>query len=92
MVKAFSHQLRQSLAGIQLAPGILQSIQSNAVKLAGMNVPSGLDANTQAIMRQAIAQAFVFGFRLIMLICAGLALMSAGVALRMIPSTRIAEK
>ena len=52
MVKAFSHQLRQSLAGIQLAPGILQSIQSNAVKLAGMNVPSGLDANTQAIMRQ----------------------------------------
>jgi hypothetical protein len=39
-------------------------------------------------IRIAIAQAFVFGFRIVMLICAALAMMSAAVASRMIPSRR----
>jgi hypothetical protein len=36
----------------------------------------------------AIAKAFVFGFRIIMLICAGLSLISAGIAWEMIPKDR----
>ena len=92
MVRAFSHSLQQALAGPQIAPGVLRAIQSNAVKLAGLEAPPQLDATTQAMIRAAIAEAFVFAFRLVMLICAALSVGSAGVALRMIPSVRIAGK
>jgi EmrB/QacA subfamily drug resistance transporter len=86
MVQAFGHTLQKSLAGLHLAPSALHDIQSNLVKLGDLAVPSNLDAGTAATLRASITHAFVFGFRLNMLICAGLAIASAAVALRMIPS------
>ena len=88
MVRAFSYRLQHSLASLALAPSVLAEIQSNLIKLAGLEVPANLDASTSAMIRAAIGHGFVFGFRLIMLICAGLAVASAGVASRMIPSPR----
>jgi EmrB/QacA subfamily drug resistance transporter len=85
MVSAFSHRLQQALATLDLAPGVLHQIQSSEIRLAGLEVPSDLDARTSSAIRAAITQAFVFGFRLIMLLCAGLAVTSAAVASRMIP-------
>jgi len=84
MVKVFSSSLNRSLAGRQLPPGILQYIQSNEIKLAGLDLPSGLDADTTAVIRASISRAFVFGFRTVMLICASLAVTSAAFAWRMI--------
>jgi len=49
-----------------------------------MAVPAGLDSDTGAAIRVSIERAFIFGFRFIMLICAGLSLASAAVAWRMI--------
>jgi hypothetical protein len=92
MVKAFSHNLQQALTGMQIAPDVLRAIESNLVKLAAIQVPTQLDATTQAMLRLAIARAFVFGFRLIALICAGLSVASAAVAWRMIPSQGVAGK
>jgi MFS family permease len=89
MVKAFSHSLQQSLAGLGLAPGVLRAIELDAIKLAGLQLPSDLDPIARAGVQGAIAQAFVFGFRLVMLICSGLAVLSAGIALRMIPSRQL---
>src|SRR6266581_2951775 len=86
MVKIFSSSLNRSLAGQLLPPGILQYIQSNEIKLAGLDLPSGLDSGTTALIRASISHAFVFGFRIVMLICAGLSLASAVVASLMIPS------
>src|ERR1700689_4648201 len=80
MVKLFSSNLNRNLASASLPPGILQYIRSNEIKLAGLDLPSGLDANTTALVRVSISRAFVFGFRTVMLICAGLALASAEVA------------
>jgi EmrB/QacA subfamily drug resistance transporter len=85
-VKLFSSSLNRGLAGGQLPPAILQYIQSNEINLAGLNVPSGLDANATTLIRASISHAFVFGFRTVMLICAGLCLASAAVASRMIPA------
>jgi EmrB/QacA subfamily drug resistance transporter len=85
MVKVFSSSLNRSLAGRLLPPGIFQHIQSNEIKLAGLDLPSGLDADTTAVIRASISRAFVIGFRTIMLICAGLSLASAAVAWLMIP-------
>jgi EmrB/QacA subfamily drug resistance transporter len=86
MVKLFSSSLNRSLAGQLLPPGILQYIQSNEIKLAGLDLHSGLDAKTTAVIRASISRAFVFGFRTVMLICAGLSLASAAVASLMIPT------
>ncbi len=84
MVKLFSSSLNRSLTGEPLPAGVLQYVQLNESKLAGLDLPSGLDADTTALIRMSISHAFVFGFRAVMLICAGLSLASAAVASLMI--------
>ena len=86
MVKMFSLSLNRSLTSLQLPAGLLQYIQSNEIKLAGLDLPSGLDAGTKATIHESISRAFVFGFRIEMLICAGLSLASALIACLMIPA------
>jgi len=79
MLKAFSLRLNHNL-GHSLPPGILQEIQADEIKLAGLPVPVGLSPDTTAAIKESIGQAFVFGFRTIMLICASLSLASAAAA------------
>jgi EmrB/QacA subfamily drug resistance transporter len=86
MVAAFAHSLRASLAGLHLDAGALHYLVSNESRLGGLHPPAGLTPEMTAQVRGAIAHAFVFGFRIIMLICAGLAITSAFVAWRMIPA------
>ena len=85
MVRVFSSSLNRTLVGALLPADILHYVQSNEIKLAGINL-SGLEANSMATIREAIAQAFVVGFRTVTLICAGLAVASAAVAWLMIPT------
>ena len=86
MVKLFSSDLNRNLAGKPLPPGILEYVRSNEIKLAGLDLPSSVDAGTAMLIRTSISHAFVFGFRIMMLICTGLSLGSAAVALLMIPA------
>jgi EmrB/QacA subfamily drug resistance transporter len=86
MVKAFGHQLDQALANISLPPDIVQNIRSKQIELAGMGLPKGIAPNTREALRQAIANAFLTGFRLVMFLCAALSAVSAMVAWRMIAS------
>lgn len=86
MMKVFSSNLNRLLATHALPPGILKYIQSNEIKLAGLDLPSGLGANTAALIRMSVFRAFIVGFRLIMLICASLSVTSAVVGWRMIAS------
>jgi len=86
MVELFSSSLQRTLSGALLPPGILEYVQANEIKLAGLDLPSGLDAHAAALLRASISHAFVFGFRIVMLICAGLCVASAAVALLMIPA------
>jgi EmrB/QacA subfamily drug resistance transporter len=86
MVSAFSNKLQHALAGLNLNPAALHQIQSSVIRLAGLEVPAGLDPQTSAAIRNAIDHAFVFAFRVVMLLCAALASASAAVASRMIPS------
>jgi EmrB/QacA subfamily drug resistance transporter len=86
MVKLFSSSLNRSLTGVVLPPAVLQYIRSNEIKLAGLDLPPGLDSDTTALIHLSISHAFVFGFRTVMLICAGLSLASAAVASLMTPA------
>jgi hypothetical protein len=87
MVKAFSSNLNHSLGGQAISPGNLQYIQSNEIKLGGLDLPTGLDVQTGAVIRTFISTALIFGFRIEMLICSGLSLLCSAVAWRMISST-----
>ena len=80
MVTAFSFALKSELANLGLSAEVIREIQARAIRLAGLELPSGLDASTSAAIRTAINRAFVFGFRVIMLACAGLAIASGVVA------------
>jgi MFS family permease len=86
MVKLFSSSLNRSLTGVALPPGVLEYIRSSEIKLAGLDLPPGLDSDTAKLIHAAVSHAFVFGFRTVMLICAGLSLASAAVAALMIPT------
>ena len=86
LVKLFSFSLNRSLSDASFPPGIVQYVRSNAIKLAGLDLPSNLDSATAAVIRSSISRAFIFGFRVLMLACAGLTLASAGVAGLMIPA------
>ena len=85
MVDAFGSRLNHVLGYLSLPSDTLHAVQSEERKLAGMQVPGSLDPRTTAAIKEAIRQAFVFGFRIVMLICAGLSVASAAVAKLMLP-------
>ena len=58
------------------------------IKLAGVPIPSELAPSVKAAVSKSIGDAFVFGFRVVIWICAGLSLASTAVAWLMIPKTR----
>ena len=86
MVKAFGSRLNHSLRDLPLPAQVVQQLQANEVKLGALPVPQGLDSGGAAAVKHSIAEGFVFGFRIVMLVCAGLSVASAATAWRMIPS------
>ena len=88
MVSAFRAHLNHALAHLSLPSEVLRELQSNAIKLAGLQVPTGLDPATTSTIKDSIQEAFTYGFRIVMLICAGLAVAGALVAGRTIPRGR----
>jgi predicted MFS family arabinose efflux permease len=80
MVKVFSTHLNRSLATLPLNSETIREIRSKEIDLAGMDLPKNLDANASAALRDAVSQAFLSGFRLILFSCAGLSIASAAIA------------
>jgi len=88
MVNAFSSRLNHSLTHLSLPPGFLAEVKADEIRLAGMQPPAGLDPGAKAALKESIGEAFVFGFRIVMLMCAGLSVASASVAGLLIPQDR----
>ncbi len=84
MVSAFGSRLKSDLREVMLPADALHDIDANANKLAGLPVPAGLDPSTAHAVRESVRSAFVYGFRMVALICAGLSLASAAIAAKMI--------
>jgi hypothetical protein len=85
MVNAFSSALNRKLANLSLPVGVLRGIQADEIKLAGLELPTSLDPIKKDGIRESVGEAFVFGFRMVMLICVGLAAASAAFAWLLIP-------
>jgi MFS family permease len=84
MVEVFGSRLTSSLAHLSLPPAIVRELQAEEIKLAGLQVPGGLDPGTRTAVKESVKEAFVSGFRIVMLICSGLSVASAAVAWLMI--------
>ncbi len=77
MISAFNNNLDSHLAQLQLSPEVRHVIDAQRAKLAGIQIPANVSVQVHTSLKSAIDEAFVSGFRLISLICAGLALASA---------------
>jgi EmrB/QacA subfamily drug resistance transporter len=91
MVSAFSSRLNRSLQDEAIPLVAMHDLQSNEIRLAALAVPAGVDGELGAAIRVSIERAFVFAFRLVMVICAALSIASALFGLRMIASPARSE-
>ncbi|MBC7705590.1 MAG: MFS transporter [Rhodoferax sp.] len=74
---AFNATLADELARAQLPPGVVAAVFAQRQKLAGILIPQGLAEPVVSALKLAIGQSFVAGFRWVMCLSAGLALLSA---------------
>lgn len=74
---AFDLRLGQGLRELGASAETTAFVQAQRSQLAGAALPPGADAAAAAALRQTVNASFVSGFRWVMLVCAGLALLSA---------------
>ena len=77
ILAVFSNSLLSQLALVQIPAGTYNIIVAQEIKLVGIVIPTGLSSSTHAAIQQAISESFVTGFRVVMLIASGLALVSS---------------
>lgn len=75
VVSAFTSNLGSRLASLPLS--VRQAIEAEQSKLVRITIPHGVSSQVQAEIMRAIDESFVYSFRIVMLIAAGLALASA---------------
>jgi EmrB/QacA subfamily drug resistance transporter len=86
MLWLFSTHLDRSLASVPMSTEQRKDIKSSYVQLAALEIPPGLDRTTSNEIRTSVNQAFIYGFRLVMLICAGLSVVGAAQSWWLIPA------
>lgn len=77
LTSVFDHRLDHALAATHAPAELLAAVTTQRQKLAGIVLPAGTPAATATALKHAIGSAFVAGFRQVMLLSAGLALLSA---------------
>jgi predicted MFS family arabinose efflux permease len=95
MIYAFKSNLDHRLSSANMSAPVAQSLQTQSIKLAATDIPENVNRETHQLIRRAIDESFVSGFRLVMVIGAALAAGSAVTALFWIggaPAARSVEK
>ena len=77
MFSTFNADLPHKLAAANVAPMTAEAVIAQRAKLAAIEPPASLPTDTRLAVRRAIGEAFVSGFRRVMLLAASLALASA---------------
>jgi EmrB/QacA subfamily drug resistance transporter len=77
MFHAFNGRIEQRLNQMTIPSAVRQSLNAERIKLAAAEIPGNVDEATRSSIKQAIDECFVFGFRRVMLVGAGLALMGS---------------
>jgi hypothetical protein len=74
---SFDSSLDDRLTALNLPPEARQQLQEEKVKLGAAQAPESLDAAQRANVDRAIDEAFVAGYRMVMLVAVAVALASA---------------
>jgi urea transporter len=90
MIHVFKANLDHRLSTTNLPALVAQSLQTQSIKLAAIDIPKDLNPEAHQLIRRAIDESFVFGFRWVMVIGATLAGASAITALFWIGGTTTA--
>ena len=77
MLYVFRTGLGHRLSSANLPASVAQSLQTQSIKLAAIEIPQNLNDETRQVIRLAIDESFVSGFRWVMVIGAALAAASA---------------
>jgi EmrB/QacA subfamily drug resistance transporter len=77
ILAVFSSSLLNHLALLQIPAETHNIIVAQQNRLVGIDIPAGLSSSTYAAIQKAISESFVTGFRVVMLIASGLALVSS---------------
>ena len=77
MSAMFAPALERRLGALEIPAGAKAAVQGQQQKLGAITLPAGLDEKAAAAAKQAVGEAFVAGFRAVMLASAALAVLSA---------------
>ena len=89
ITSSFGQNLDHTLSLLNLPSQVHQQLLAQQGKLAGIAIPQDLSNSAQTVIKQAIDQAYVGSFRLVMLLCCGLAVLSAAIAWFMIGNKKL---
>jgi len=92
MLHVFNHALDERLAERNLPTSVTRSLQMQRTKLAAVAIPEDQGPATQQVIRRAIDESFVSGFRVVMAMGVALAIASAATALIFIGAARDSRK
>ena len=91
MVNVFSGSLAGELGRAALPPQLVQATLSQSQSLANLTVPASASPEQASAIEMAVDNAFVDGFRVVVWVCAGLALLSTVCAAFVADNGRPAE-
>jgi len=77
MLHAFNGQLDRHLTALAITPEVKQELASQRTRLAAAELPKNVEPAAGQMLKQAIDESFVSGFRRVMAVAAVLALLSA---------------
>lgn len=89
MLSAFRMRLNEGLQAAGVTGEELQELKAGETRLAALEAPAGVSAEVAKAIDTNVGRAFVFGFRWVMVLCAGLAMLSAGLAWRFLSAERV---
>ena len=92
MLHVFKTHLDHSVTNANLPAPVAQSLQTQSIKLAAIDIPENVNPGTQQLIRRAIDESFVSGFRVVLAMGAAFAVASAATALIFIGAAREVAK
>ena len=77
MLHSFNSELDRRLQTLPVTSEVKQELDQQRTRLAAAEIPKDVDPTQKIILKQAINESFVTGFRRVATVCAALALLSA---------------
>ncbi len=84
MFDVFNRSLDSRLSSLELSPAARRFLENQRISLAAEKIPGEIASPTREVVKEAIDESFVRGFRRVMLIGAALALASSIASLLLI--------